>query len=145
MGNVRSISCPELRISLSVGKGIVWTGKDNRGRDRIWLLSQFLETCMGKTLIYHDEQNEDDIRALDDIQFAEFEDGRDYTTNPITEKDLEPVDGWAIPTDRQMDAVTEATATGQLGHVTGMTVTTDSFREPIKAGPYDGIRAPDLT
>lgn len=141
MGNVRSISCPELRIQISVSKGpTLWGGKDNHGRDRLQQLGLFLETCMGLPLIYHDEGDHD---VIDDIRFADFEEGRDYRERPVTDADFEAPDGWVIPTDKQVDAMAEALVKGNVGHVHGVNLITDTLKEPTTL-PATRHREPKL-
>lgn len=159
MGNVRYISCPELRIQTMVGKGVLFTGQDNKGFDRIWMLGLFLEACIGKELIYHREDDEHDERL--DVRWHSFDHNRDYEANPLTEADDKADDeqeaawakpsrsdgtplkgqlgtlsgttvvteGWANATPDVISRLTKAVVTGGLVHIHGSNIITDSFKD----------------
>lgn len=88
MGNVHSISCPEMKLTLRVGLFKLWKGSDGGGADRMETLEEFLRVTKGKALVYHGEC---DLTPsmLDDVYLEEFEMGRDYRSNPVVPSDTD--------------------------------------------------------
>lgn len=87
MGNVHSISCPEMKLTLRVGMFRLWKGSDGGGPDRMEILEEFLRVTKGHALVYHEECADSTPSMLDDVHLEEFEMGRDYKIVPVVPSD----------------------------------------------------------